>query len=216
MKVKDRMTPDPIIITSENTVPEAFRMMRDKGIRRPPVMDKGQMIGIVTMKELYEVSPSPATTLSVHEANYLLAKTKIMDILPKNMQVITIDANANIEEAAILMREHKIGGVPVMANGLLVGIITETDIFDAFIDFLGVNRTGTRIDMEVGERVGTVADITNIIAQHDSSVENIVLHPKAPDDVYELILRVDAVDSDDLVDSLRAKGYKVVEVVKKP
>lgn len=216
MKVRERMSLDPVTITPDNTVPEAFKLMREKGIRRLPVMEKGQLVGIITLKELYEVSPSPATTLSVHEANYLLAKTRIKDILPKNMNVVTIDADANIERAAILMRENKIGGIPVMEDGKLAGIITETDIFDAFIDFLGVNRPGTRIDMEVGERVGTVADITSIIAQHKTSVENIVLHPKEKDTSYELILRVDAVDSDDLVESLRQSGYKIVDVIKKP
>jgi acetoin utilization protein AcuB len=215
MKVRERMTRNPITIKPDTTVAEAFQLMREHEVRRLPVLDKDKLVGIVTMKELSEVSPSPATSLSIFEINYLLSKSKIKDIIPKNMKVVTIDANANIERAAILMREHNIGGIPVLDKDKLVGIITETNIFDAFIDILGVNRTGTRIDLEVDERVGLVAEITSIIAQHNMSIENLVLLEKEDKAVYELILRVASTDSDDLVNDLQKRGFKVLEVITK-
>lgn len=213
MKVRERMTVNPITITPETTIAEAFQLMRDNSIRRLPVMEKGKLVGIVTQKELSEVSPSPATSLSIFEINYLLAKTKIRDILPKNMKVITIEADDNLERAALLMREHKIGGIPVMEKGKLVGIITETNIFDAFIDILGMNRTGTRIDLEVGDRVGVVAEITGIIANHGISIENIVLCPKQEELTYELILRLATTEPEPLIEALKGKGFKVVDVI---
>jgi len=213
MKVRERMTVNPITITPETTIAEAFQLMRENSIRRLPVMEKGKLVGIVTQKELSEVSPSPATSLSIFEINYLLAKTKIRDILPKNMKVITIEADDNLERAALLMREHKIGGIPVMEKGKLVGIITETNIFDAFIDILGMNRTGTRIDLEVGDRVGVVAEITGIIANHGISIENIVLCPKQEELTYELILRLATTEPEPLIEALKGKGFKVVDVI---
>lgn len=213
MKVRDRMSTDPATITPDTTVADAFQMMRTRSVRRLPVMDRGKLVGIVTLKELSEVSPSPATTLSVFEINYLLAKTRIKDILPKNMQVITIEADENLEKAALLMREHKIGGIPVTEGGKLAGIITETDIFDAFIDILGVNRQGARIDMLVEDRIGVVAEITRIIAELNINIENIVSCKKGDDRTYELIVRIDTQDPSLLAEKLKEAGVNVVAVL---
>jgi len=212
VKVRERMSRDLAVVTPETSIADAFQLMQERRIRRLPVMSKNKLVGIVTIKDLNKVSPSSATSLSIFELNYLLAKTKIKDILPKNMEVITIDADANIEKAAVLMREHQIGGIPVLENGELVGIITETNIFDAFIDILGVNRPGTRIDMEVDERVGAVAAVTGIIAQHGISIENIVLVEKERG-LYDLILRLDTTEADEAVVSLRHYGFKILDVI---
>lgn len=215
MKVREKMSANPTTIGPDTTVAEAFQLMREKAVRRLPVMNKGKLVGIVTLNELSKVSPSPATSLSIFEINYLLTKAKIKDIIPKHMNVITIEANANIERAAILMRENKIGGIPVMEDGKLVGIITETDIFDAFIDILGVNRPGTRIDLEVEDGIGVAAEITGIIAQHGISIQNMVLIEQEPQPTFEIILRVAARDTESLVHDLKQKGYKIVNVITK-
>ncbi|MGE5455207.1 MAG: CBS domain-containing protein, partial [Methylocystaceae bacterium] len=134
----------------------------------------------------------------------------IKDILPKH-PVITVDADANLELAALLMRQHNIGGLPVISQGKVVGIITESNIFDAFIDILGVNRPGTRIDLEVGERVGMVADITRLIADQGISIENIVLNEKDKAN-YDFILRVATIQPEALIKALQAQGYTITEV----
>ncbi len=215
MKVRDKMTPNPVVISPETTIAEAAQLMRDHNIRRLPVMSRGKLVGIVTERDLLQVSPSPATSLSVFEINYLLAKTKIKDILPKNSQVITVSPDAYIEEAARLMRVHKIGGIPVMDNGKLVGIITETNIFDALVEMLGVYRKGTRIDMKVEDRVGVVAEISSIIASYDINIENIVLYPDMVQGDYNLILRIDTEDPNKIVEELRSKGYQIQSVIVK-
>ncbi|ADI03093.1 MAG TPA: CBS domain-containing protein [Syntrophothermus lipocalidus] len=212
MKVKDKMTPNPIVIALDTTVAEAMQLMRDHSIRRLPVMNRGKLVGIVTERDLSEVSPSPATSLSVFEINYLLAKTKIKDILPKNSQVITVSPDTFIEEAARLMRAHKVGGIPVMENGKLVGIITETNIFDALIDMLGVYRKGTRIDMKVEDRVGVVAEISSIIASKSINIENIVLYPDLARGDYNLILRIDTEDPQEVLEELKHRGYEIKSV----
>jgi len=212
VKVKDKMTPNPIVIALDTTVAEAMQLMRDHSIRRLPVMNRGKLVGIVTERDLSEVSPSPATSLSVFEINYLLAKTKIKDILPKNSQVITVSPDTFIEEAARLMRAHKVGGIPVMENGKLVGIITETNIFDALIDMLGVYRKGTRIDMKVEDRVGVVAEISSIIASKSINIENIVLYPDLARGDYNLILRIDTEDPQEVLEELKHRGYEIKSV----
>ncbi len=147
MKVKDRMATGVKTVDVESSITEAFRLMKDNKIRRLPVMDKGKLVGIVTLTDLNHASPSSATSLSIHELNYLLAKTKIRDIIPKKQKLITIGPENYIETAAKIMRENTISGLPVVEDGKLVGIVTETDIFDALIDILGVRRQHTRIDV---------------------------------------------------------------------
>lgn len=213
MKVRERMSRDLAVINPDTLIVDAFQLMQDRKVRRLPVMSNHKLVGIVTIKDLNRVTQSPATSLSIFEINYLLAKTRVKDVLPRGMQVVTIDASANIEKAAVLMREHEIGGIPVLDGDELVGIITETDIFDAFMDILGVNRTGTRIDMVVGEKVGSVAAVTGIIAEHGVSIENIVLVEKEKDFTYDLILRIDTTQADDIVNSLKEKGFKIIEVI---
>lgn len=213
MKVRERMTPDPITITADTSVADAMALMREKNVKRLPVMDRGKLCGIVTLMDLSENAPSPATTLSIFEASYLLARTKVRDIMSKR-PLITVDADANLERAALLMRQNDIGGLPVLERGKLVGIITESNIFDAFIDILGVDRPGTRIDLVVGERVGTVADITRIIADRGISIENIVLNEKPGGD-YDLILRVDTREPGELITALKERGYNITGVTRK-
>lgn len=213
MKVRERMSRDPVVATPETSVVDAFQLMQDHKVRRLPVMVKDKLVGIVTAKDLNKVSPSPATSLSIFEINYLLNKTKIKDVLPRNINVITIQADANVERAAALMREHEIGGIPVLEGDKLVGIITETNIFDAFIDILGVNRVGTRIDLEVDEKVGAVAEVAGIIAEYGVSIENIVMVEKERTATYEFILRIDTTEADDVVKTLKERGFKVVEVI---
>jgi acetoin utilization protein AcuB len=147
MKVKDRMTVDVKTVGPDTSITEAFRIMKENNIRRLPVIKDQELIGIVTLSDLNQASPSAATSLSIHELNYILAKTKIKDILPRNQQVITIKSNNYIETAAKIMRQHRISGLPVIDEGQLVGIVTETDIFDALIDILGVKQPHSRIDL---------------------------------------------------------------------
>ncbi|MGE5396958.1 MAG: CBS and ACT domain-containing protein [Chitinophagales bacterium] len=215
MKVRDRMSANPITVSLETTISEAMQLMRDNNIRRVPVMDRRKLVSIVTQKDLAEVSPSSATTLSVYEVNYLLAKTRIGDVINLKRRLITIEADQSIERAAVVMQENKIGAIPVLDQGKLVGIITETDIFSAFIEILGVNRPGIRIDLEVGEGVGAVARVTGIIANLGISIENIVLIREPVGSNYELILRLATQEADPVVDELKQQGFKVISVVRK-
>jgi len=162
MRVRDKMTPDPITITPKTTVAEALDLMRENKVRRLPVLDKGKLVGIVTDRDLCEVSPSPATSLSIFELNYLLARTKISEII-KKQRLITIEPDAYLEEAALIMRDNQIGAIPVVEKGKLVGIITESDIFDAFIELMGLREPGMRLELELEDEPGMLIKAAEII-----------------------------------------------------
>jgi CBS domain-containing protein len=135
MLVKHRMTPNPITIPPDATVPDALKLTRERRINYLPIVNKkGKLIGIVSRNDLMQAAPSKATTLSVFEANYLLAHLEVEEIMNKP---ITVLEDTPLEEAARLMVENGIGCLPVMRDKDLVGIITETDIFKAFAEILG-------------------------------------------------------------------------------
>ncbi|MCW1969106.1 MAG: CBS domain-containing protein [Anaerolineae bacterium] len=130
-QVLEWMTPNPITVSSKATLPEAQQLMKDRKVRRLPVVDDGKLVGIVTQNDLFHAGPSQATTLSVHELNYLLDKVTIDQIMSR--KVYTVLPSSTIRDAASLMLQHRISGLPVLSAGRLVGIITESDIFRLLI-----------------------------------------------------------------------------------
>ncbi len=116
-------------------------------------------MGLVTERELLTVSPSPATTLSIYEMNYLLAKMVAKEVMVK--KPITVEPSSTIEEAALIMRDNKLGSLLVTENGNLAGIITQTDVFDQLIRVFGLRKAGTRVVIETEDKVGALADIVD-------------------------------------------------------
>ncbi len=207
MYVRDKMAADPITITSQTTIVKALQLMRDNKIRRLPVVDDDKLVGIVTDRDLSEVSPSPATSLSIFELNYLLAKTKIGDIIPKNQRVITISPDELIEEAALLMRDHKISGIPVVsAENKLVGIITETNIFDAFIEIMGIRQEGFRLSLPLGfDRPGVLAEITSAITACGGNITHTSTYGELGNS--NMVFRINKGDMDKITSALKKLGY---------
>lgn len=209
MLVKDRMTPNPVTTTPETGILEALQLMRKHNVRRLPVLDKGKLVGIVTESELLRVSPSPATSLSVFEMNYLLSKMKVKEVMTPDP--VTVTPDTLIEEAAVLMRENVVSGLPVVDKGQLVGIITETNIFDAFIDSMGLRRHGTRIAVEMEDRTGVLAGITSIIKKHDVSIISVAtFHPG--EHRGHIVLRLDTTDIEPILADLKKAGYTISHV----
>jgi acetoin utilization protein AcuB len=113
-----------------------------------------------------------------------------------------------LEEASLLMREHKIGGLPVVEDGKVVGIITETDIFDAFIEIMGFRDKGTRITVDVGvDHPGVLAEVSSIIASHNINITHLAAFRS------ELIVRVNTTNVEEIIDAIKAKGYTVLSVL---
>lgn len=207
MFVKDRMTANPVTITSVTTIVDALELMRKHQFRRLPVVDAGKLVGIITDRDLRSVSPSTATTLSIFEINYLLAKMQIKEIMKK--AVITVCADATIEEAALLMCNHRIGGLVVTdANDAVCGIITETDIFKSFVDIMGLAQGKTRLTIDVSDKVGVLHDISAVFAELGINIGSMVSYA-LPDGRKELVIRFAAGDAAALTAKLEAKGYPV-------
>ena len=164
MLVGDRMSHPVITIPPDMPVVDALNLMRVEHIRRTPVVDeKGKLVGIVSDKDLLNASPSAATTLSVWEINYLLSKITVGDVMTKD--VVTITEDTPIEEAARIMADNKIGGLPVVRDGKVVGIITETDLFKILLEMMGARAPGVRVSILVPNVRGELALITKAIAE---------------------------------------------------
>lgn len=209
MFVRERMTVNPLTVTETTPVFEAGELMRKNNIARLPVIKDGKLVGIITQEDLLKVSPSQATTLSVWELNYVLSKIQVKDGMTKNP--VTISPDATLEEAAMLMRDKKVGALPVVEDGKLIGIITESDIFDAFLDLMGLKSTGTRLTIDLEDRIGAIADLTEIIKTKGINIISMALF-HGSDNQGKLVLRLDSNQSDQLVKELQSKGYKVVHV----
>jgi acetoin utilization protein AcuB len=211
MLVKERMTTPAMTITPETSFQDALKMMRDHKFRRIPVVDQdGKLLGIVSERDLLHASPSPATSLSVWEVNYLLWKLKVADIMTHH--VITIAQDAPIEDAANLMVTRKIGGLPVVnAANQIVGVITETDIFKAFAEMLGSGEKGLRLTLKVPSGSGTLARLSQAIYDAGGLIVSVGSLDKESAKERELIIKVRGVSKDKIVSVLEALGDHVID-----
>ena len=192
MLVRERMSKQPVTITADVPITEALRIMRENQVRRLPVLDsEGALIGIVSEKDLLYASPSPATSLSIYEMHYMLSRLKVTELMTPDP--VTITPDTLLEEAALIMADNKIGGLPVMENGQLVGIITETDIFKVFLELLGAREKGLRLTLRIPERMGEMARITTAIAELGGNI--MALGTFLGDDPTTAIVTVKVVDA---------------------
>ncbi|MBE2237545.1 MAG: CBS domain-containing protein [Caldilineaceae bacterium] len=211
MLVRERMTSPAVTITAETPFQEGLKLLRDKKFRRLPVVDSaGKIVGIVSERDMLHASPSPATSLSVWEVNYLLWKLKISDIMTHN--VLTINQDTPVEDAASLMVTHKIGGVPVVDDsGKVVGVITETDIFKAFVEMLGGGEHGLRLTVQVPTGSGTLARLSTKISEMGGLILSVGSMARETDGARELVVKVKGVTKDKLISALESIGDHVVD-----
>ena len=204
MFVAKRMTPNPTTIESTTTIADASELMRKRKFRRLPVVDNGRLVGIVTDRDLRTVAPSPATTLSIFELNYLLAKMQVKDIMHKD--VITIPVDATIEEAALIMSTRHIGGLVVVGeNGSVVGVITETDIFNSFVEIMGLKEGKIRFTFKVSNQVGVLHEISGVFKDLGINISSLATYPV--EDGAEMVIRFNAQDTVELEKQLTEIGY---------
>lgn len=173
MLVKNVMTKNPITIAPENSITEAKALMTKKNIGKLPVVDKkNNLVGILTKKDLAKAAPSDATTLDMFEIGYLLSKIKVEKVMTKN--VVSVSDSEVVENAAKLMVDNGIGCVPVMSGECLVGIITESDLFQLFTDMFGSRESGVRFILTLDDTPGQLAKIVNEIAKLNGNLISLV------------------------------------------
>ena len=208
MRIKDVMTRNPVTADSETLVLDAQKLMKENNIRRLPVVDKGKLVGIVTKHDLLEAAPSPATSLSVFELNYLLAKMKVKEIMKKNP--VTITPDTPFEEALRLGQEKKIGAFPVVENGKLVGITTESDIIRFVTRVLGIKEEGSRVTIEgLGGKLGDLEKIVSVANQHHTVILSMMSLPRPEKKDWMIVLRLKTNDPDPLVKDFKKAGLNV-------
>ena len=199
MAVKDFMTRKVVHISPDTTIAHAADIMRDQKLHRLPVIENDKLVGLVTEGTIAEASPSKATSLSIYEMNYLLNKTKVKDVMIHH--VVTISQYASLEDATYLMLKNKIGILPVVDNEQVYGIITDRDIFKAFLEVSGYGEKGVRMRFVTEDEVGVLSHIITLLVEENLNISNTVNIPRKDGKV---VIEVQIDGDVDLV-SLKAK-----------
>ena len=208
MRVKDIMTWNVITVSSDTPIMETRKIMETHKIRRIPVVDKGKLVGIVTLDRIVSTGPSEATTLSVWEINYLLAKMKVKEVMQKD--VVTIEPDASIEQALAKGQGMKVGIMPVVESGKVIGVITTTDfMLKMLTPALGVGKPGTRLNISECNQPKNIKELMEIVEKSGMRVLSAHTMPPAEDTPNGFSLHVDNENVTDLMKAIQAKGYKV-------
>jgi acetoin utilization protein AcuB len=213
MLVRDRMTLNPVTVTPEVSVTDALRLMSEKKIRRLPVLDaQGHLVGIVSDRDLLQASPSPVTSLAIWEIHELLAKLTIEKMMTR--EVITVPEDTPLEEAARVMADSRIGGLPVMRGGTLVGIISESDLFKTLLQLLGGRRSGVRITVATSGAKGTLAEITSAIFAAGGDIVGLGFSevPGSAEGTWVNTFKVQGVPKERLVEVVRSHVREILDV----
>jgi acetoin utilization protein AcuB len=211
MKIKDIMTWNVISVSSDTPIMEARKIMETHKIRRLPVVDKGKLVGLVTLDRIAGAGPSSASTLSIWELNYLLAKMTIKEIMQKD--VVTIDSNASVEHGLAVGFQNKIGIVPVVENGVVVGVVTTTDYMLRIVyPLLGIGKPGTRLNIAEANKPKNIKELMDITEKSGLKVVSAAIMPPADETPNGFMLHVDIEDASKLVKEIESKGYKVITV----
>ena len=208
MKIRDLMSTNVVTVSEDTSIHDAKKIMDAHRIRRLPVMRKDKLVGLVTKHMLLEASPSPATSLSIHELHYLLAKMTVKDIMVKNP--FTISPDMAPEEALQLGQEKGYGAFPVMEDGRLVGMVTESDIVRLMTRVLGVREKAERIDIKASRDFGNMKRIMEILDRHRAVLLSMMtLSPEHEDDDWLVVLRFKSEDAEPIAKDLKSSGFNV-------
>ena len=215
MYVKNEMTANPITINADDVISKAADIMSENNLHRLPVMENGKLVGLVTKGLITSKGVGGATSLSVFELNYLLNRTSVKTVMIKLKDLVTISSNKLLEEAASLMLAHDIGCLPVVDDGELVGILTQNDLFKAFLDILVWQRKGSRIEVNVPDTLGILGEISKIFVDNNANITNFTVYRNNDDSTADLILRTTLTETDELEKELNQNGFKVNSIMKK-
>jgi len=211
MFVRDRMSSPAVTITPNTTLQDALNLMHEHRFRRLPVVDeKGRLVGIVSERDLLYASPPPATLLNGLELNHVLSKLQIEEVMTQD--VITTTPDAFIEDAARLMVENKIGGLPIVdEDNHVVGVITETDVFRAFIEMYRAGHSGLYLTLKVRDREGVIAELSKAVFGLGGNILSISSFCDETTGDYRLVIKGHDINKDQVVAMLESFGDHVIE-----
>ncbi len=212
MAVKDFMTRKVVYISPDTTIAHAADIMRDQKLHRLPVIENDKLVGLVTEGTIAEASPSKATSLSIYEMNYLLNKTKVKDVMIHD--VVIISQYASLEDATYLMLKNKIGILPVVDNEQVYGIITDRDIFKAFLEVSGYGEKGVRMRFVTEDEVGVLSHIIALLVEENLNISNTVNIPRKDGKVV-IEVQIDGdIDLVSLKSKFEAHNIKVEDITR--
>ncbi len=213
MFVKDRMTPNPIFGSPDMAVTDARELMAKNKIRHLPILDQDQkLVGLITQSSLESALPYDISGFSQFEIKYTLSKLKVHSIMIKDLYLI--DPDTPIEEAAMLMADKKLGALPVVKDGSLIGIMSGEDLFIAMTDLLGTRKSGIRVTVEQPDQSGVIARLTSAIANAGGYLSVCVgYYPAENPDIWISVCKVENLDKDKLVDAIcELKDTNIVDI----
>ncbi|NQT58131.1 MAG: CBS domain-containing protein [Bacteroidetes bacterium] len=211
MIVEKRMTRNPVTISPDTPVAEAQRIMRREKIHRLPVLNKKkELIGIVTEKDLLYASPSPATTLDIHEITYLLSQLTVSKVMKK--QVLTIPSDTVLEEAARIMVDNDIGGLPIVDSGVLVGIITESDIFKVFMELFGARHSGLRVTLLIPDKPGEISALGQAVFEKGGDIISLGTFLGTDASNAVCTMKVTGLAKEVLVEALKPCSLEIIDI----
>lgn len=211
MLVKDVMTENPVTIHGDASVLDAKELMAKKGVKKLPVVDKnGTLVGILTTADLAKASPSAATSLDVFELGYLLSKLSVEKTMVKSVK--TTNSLQTVEEAARLMNDYGISCLPVVKDEILIGIVTESDLFATFIDMFNTRTPGVRIVAVVNEMPGELAKISSAIAEKNGNIVSFVTSEASDAAHKKITLKVTDVSETELKSALEICGAQIEDI----
>src|SRR5512134_3120973 len=209
MNVAKRMKRNPVFVDEGDSMKKAMDLLKEHEIRHLPVLKGGdRLVGIVSERDIKQASPSPATALEIREIYYLLDKVKVRQIMTR--RPYTISSTAPYEEAALIMREKRIGCLPVVDAGKLVGILTETDILDAFIEAMGVSGPGYRMEIALPNQPGMLFEVLKLMRDFDANVVSVATAPHDDTDRKILILRIETKNYKLLKAAIKKAGFEML------
>jgi acetoin utilization protein AcuB len=185
----------------------ARKILREKNIRHLPVVDGKKLIGLVSNMDIRKAEASPATSLEIRELHYLLDKLTVGEIMTRN--VITISPDISVEEATTLLHDNKIGCLPVVEDGNLVGILTENDVMEILIEVMGMKEKGSRIEVLVEDKPGALADMTRIIKEHNVNIISVVTDTAEEIGKRLVVFKLKTFYFEPIKKAMEAAGYPV-------
>ena len=206
MKVRDVMTWNVVTVSSDTPIMEARRIMDVHHIRRLPVVDKGKLVGMVSKERVARAGPSPATSLSVWEINYLMAKMTVREIMAKD--VVTVSPEMSVESAVALAQAKQVGALVVLEDHELIGIVTTNDFFYKILNpMLGIGKPGTRLVVSNCSDAKCVREVMDSVG--NTGVKIITIHTMPPLEGKEtdVFVHLDTEDVSQLKKDLASKGF---------
>lgn len=211
MLVGRRMTPNPITVTPDVSIADAMEQMKREKVRRFPVLDKNRkLVGIVAYDDLLHASPSSVTSLSMWEVSYLLSRVKVREVMTE--EVLTVTEDTTLEEAARLMVDHKIGGLPVMRDDVVVGIITESDVFKVMLELLAAREKGVRLTVLAPYFKGSLAQISSAITEKGGLIHALNTFLGEDPTNWGCHLKVTDISKDELLEVVEPLVVEIIDV----